>query len=71
MTAGALKGPGKLAVAPILFATYDDKETVAFVHVGRGLCVSPFTVYCAIELLMDSLASRDMTVWYMAGCSLH
>lgn len=38
LTAGLLKGPGKLAVAPLAFSTQDDKETIIFIHLGRSLC---------------------------------
>lgn len=37
-TAGALKGPGKLALAPLVRAKRDESESVVFVHLGRGLC---------------------------------
>ncbi|TYJ56037.1 hypothetical protein B9479_003280 [Cryptococcus floricola] len=38
LTAGSLRGPGKLAVPPILFAKHDESEAVAIVHLGRALC---------------------------------
>lgn len=40
LTAGALRGPGRLAVPPILFARNDDTESKVIIHVGRSLCVS-------------------------------
>lgn len=38
LTAGSLRGPGKLAVPPILFAKSDESEAIAVVHLGRALC---------------------------------
>jgi len=38
LTAGALRGPGKLAFAPLVRARKDESESVIIVHVGRGLC---------------------------------
>ena len=38
LTAGALSGPGKLAVRPLIRAKNDESETWGFIHLGRGLC---------------------------------
>jgi len=38
LTAGALRGPGKLAFAPLIRVRKDEKESLIFVHVGKGLC---------------------------------
>ncbi|EGN94209.1 hypothetical protein SERLA73DRAFT_188830 [Serpula lacrymans var. lacrymans S7.3] len=38
LTAGALKGPGKLALPPLVRCKNDESESYVFVHVGRGLC---------------------------------
>ncbi|THU93997.1 Thioesterase/thiol ester dehydrase-isomerase [Dendrothele bispora CBS 962.96] len=38
LTAGALRGPGKLAVPPVVWAKRDESEAYVFVHLGRGLC---------------------------------
>jgi len=38
LTAGALRGPGKLAVVPLVRARKDESEAVIFTHFGRGLC---------------------------------
>jgi hypothetical protein len=38
LTAGVLRGPGKLALRPLMRARKDEKEAVAFVHIGRALC---------------------------------
>ncbi|KDQ65077.1 hypothetical protein JAAARDRAFT_28741 [Jaapia argillacea MUCL 33604] len=38
LTAGALRGPGRLALPPLVRARKDEKESWIFVHVGRGVC---------------------------------
>ncbi|WVQ79912.1 hypothetical protein IAT38_002013 [Cryptococcus sp. DSM 104549] len=38
LTAGSLRGPGKLAIPPILFAKKDESQAVAVIHLGRALC---------------------------------
>lgn len=38
LTAGALRGPGKLAVPPLLRVKNDETESIAIIHFGRGLC---------------------------------
>ncbi|EPQ51683.1 Thioesterase/thiol ester dehydrase-isomerase [Gloeophyllum trabeum ATCC 11539] len=38
LTAGALAGPGRLAVRPLVRARRDESESWVFVHVGRGVC---------------------------------
>ena len=38
LTAGALRGPGKLALPPLVRARRDESEGWIFIHVGRGLC---------------------------------
>lgn len=38
LTAGALRGPGKLALHPLLRVRKDESESVAVMHLGRGLC---------------------------------
>ncbi|KAI0040702.1 Thioesterase/thiol ester dehydrase-isomerase [Auriscalpium vulgare] len=38
LTAGALRGPGKLALPPLVRARYDESECMILLHVGRGLC---------------------------------
>jgi hypothetical protein len=38
LTAGALRGPGKLALYPLIRAKKDESESVIFLHLGRGLC---------------------------------
>jgi len=38
LTAGALTGPGKLAVRPLIRVKNDESEAWGFIHLGRGLC---------------------------------
>ncbi|KAL1407318.1 hypothetical protein Q8F55_006740 [Vanrija albida] len=38
LTAGSLRGPGKLAIPPLAFAKNDETEAVLIVHLGRALC---------------------------------
>lgn len=38
LTAGSLRGPGKLAIPPIVFAKEDESEAIAVIHLGRALC---------------------------------
>ena len=38
LTAGALNGPGKLAVRPLIRVKNDESESWGFIHLGRGLC---------------------------------
>ena len=38
LTAGALRGPGKLALYPLIRVRKDESESIIFMHLGRGLC---------------------------------
>ena len=38
LTAGALSGPGKLAVRPLIRVKNDESEALGFIHLGRSLC---------------------------------
>ncbi|TFK47434.1 Thioesterase/thiol ester dehydrase-isomerase [Heliocybe sulcata] len=38
LTAGALSGPGKLALRPLVRARRDESEAMVFLHLGRGVC---------------------------------
>jgi hypothetical protein len=38
LTAGTLRGPGRLALLPLVRARVDESEALVIVHVGRGLC---------------------------------
>ncbi|KAJ6549574.1 HotDog domain-containing protein [Mycena vulgaris] len=38
LAAGALRGPGKLALLPLARVKKDESEALIFIHLGRGLC---------------------------------
>ncbi|KAL7419311.1 hypothetical protein Q5752_006149 [Cryptotrichosporon argae] len=38
LTAGSLRGPGKLAIPPMAFAKHDESAAIIIVHLGRALC---------------------------------
>ncbi|KAG5650223.1 hypothetical protein H0H81_000266 [Sphagnurus paluster] len=38
LTSGALRGPGKLALHPLVRSKRDESESYVFTHLGRGLC---------------------------------
>lgn len=38
LSAGALRGPGRLTVSPLVRARRDESQGIVMVHVGRGLC---------------------------------
>ena len=58
LSAGALRGPGKLALTPMVRARWDETESVVIVHVGRGLCGHDGIVHGGLlaTLLDESLA---------------
>lgn len=54
----ALRGPGKFAVPPLVFATHDKTEQVFFMHLGSGLCGHEGVVHGGLlgTVLDESLA---------------
>ncbi|TFK62371.1 Thioesterase/thiol ester dehydrase-isomerase [Pluteus cervinus] len=58
LTSGALRGPGKLAIPPLVRARNDETEALVFVHLGRGLCGHDGIVHGGLlaTLLDESLA---------------
>jgi hypothetical protein len=59
LTAGALRGQGKLALNPLVRARRDESEAVAIVHVGRGLCGHDGIVHGGlIATLLDESLGR-------------
>lgn len=58
LTAGALRGPGKLAIIPLVRSKFDESEAIGFVHVGRGLCGHDGIVHGGLlaTILDESLA---------------
>ncbi|QRV78361.1 thioesterase superfamily protein [Ceratobasidium sp. AG-Ba] len=62
LTSGSLRGPGKLALPPIVFAKEDESEAIALVHVGRSLCGHDGIVHGGLlaTLLDESLARNAL-----------
>ena len=62
LTAGALRGPGKLGVIPIVRARKDESESIIFVHIGRGLCGHDGIVHGGVlAALMDEGLGRTVS----------
>lgn len=63
LTAGALRGPGKLALPPLIRVKKDESESVAFVHLGRGLCGHDGIVHGGmLATLLDETLARTVSV---------
>jgi len=62
LTAGALRGPGRLALLPLVRARVDESESLVIVHVGRGLCGHDGIVHGGMlaTLLDETLARTAM-----------
>lgn len=58
LIAGALRGPGKLALYPLIRARRDESESLIFLHLGRGLCGHDGIVHGGLlaTILDESLA---------------
>ncbi|KAJ7434860.1 HotDog domain-containing protein [Mycena latifolia] len=63
LTSGALRGPGKLAVFPLVRVRRDEREAVVFLHVGRGLCGHDGIIHGGLlaTLLDESLARNAIS----------
>ena len=62
LTAGALRGPGKLGVIPVVRARKDESESIIFVHIGRGLCGHDGIVHGGVlAALMDEGLGRTVS----------
>jgi hypothetical protein len=59
LTAGALRGPGKLAIPPLVRARNDESEAWVFLHLGRGLCGHDGIVHGGLlATIMDEALGR-------------
>ena len=59
LTAGTLKGPGKLAIPPLVRARHDAKENWVFIHVGRALCGHEGVIHGGLlATLLDETLAR-------------
>ncbi|KAF8268288.1 HotDog domain-containing protein [Lactarius quietus] len=62
LTAGALRGPGRLALPPLVRARRDESEGFILVHVGRGLCGHDGIVHGGLmATLLDEALARTAT----------
>lgn len=62
LTAGALRGPGKLACIPLIRAKKDESESIVFIHVGRGLCGHDGIVHGGLlATLLDETLARTVS----------
>lgn len=65
LTGGALHGPGKLALAPLVRAKRDNSEALVFVHVGSALCGHEGIVHGgALATLLDETLGRQVSAAY-------
>lgn len=69
LTAGALRGPGKLALFPLIRVRRDESESLVFLHLGRGLCGHDGIIHGGLlaTLLDETLARTVRTFFFSAG----
>ena len=61
LSAGALRGPGKLALLPLVRVKKDDSEAITIVHVGRGLCGHDGIIHGGLlATLLDECLARTV-----------
>jgi hypothetical protein len=61
LTAGSLRGPGKLALPPLVRARWDEQESIVFVHVGDRLCGHKGIVHGGLlATLFDEILARTV-----------
>lgn len=61
LTAGSLRGPGKLALFPLARVKKDESEACVFVHLGRGLCGHDGIVHGGLlATLLDEALARNV-----------
>ena len=62
LTAGTLRGPGKLALTALVRSRKDESEGVVIVHVGRGLCGHDGIVHGGLlATLLDETLGRTVS----------
>jgi hypothetical protein len=62
LTAGALRGPGRLALFPLVRSRFDESEALVIVHVGRGLCGHDGIVHGGLlATLLDETLARTVS----------
>jgi len=63
LTAGALSGPGKLALRPLVRVRNDESEAWGFIHLGRSLCGHDGIVHGGlVATLLDESMGRVVSV---------
>jgi hypothetical protein len=72
LTSGTLRGPGKLALPPLVRVRRDESESYVFVHVGRGLCGHDGIIHGGLlATLLDETLARTVGVhvslWIVKG----
>ena len=66
LTAGALRGPGRLALLPLVRARVDESEALVIVHVGRGLCGHDGIVHGGLlATLLDETLARTVSDFFV------
>ncbi len=66
LTAGALRGPGRLALLPFVRARVDESEALVIVHVGRGLCGHDGIVHGGLlATLLDETLARTVSTLFV------
>ncbi|KAH9978019.1 HotDog domain-containing protein [Lactifluus volemus] len=64
LTAGTLRGPGRLALHPLVRARRDESESLIIVHVGRALCGHDGIVHGGLlATLLDESLARTFIVF--------
>lgn len=72
LTAGALSGPGKLAVRPLIRVKNDESESWAFIHLGRGLCGHDGIVHGGLlATLLDESMGRVVSTGNVSTAFTH
>jgi acyl-coenzyme A thioesterase PaaI-like protein len=62
LTAGTLRGQGKLALPPIVRVRKDESGSVAIVHVGRALCGHDGIIHGGLlATLLDEVLARTVS----------
>lgn len=70
LTGGALRGPGMLAVPPIVFAKDDESEAVVVVHLGRSMCGHDGIVHGGmVGVVLDEATGRNVRLAACRSCS--
>ncbi|KAJ6566946.1 HotDog domain-containing protein [Mycena capillaripes] len=63
LTSGALRGPGKLAIYPLVRVRKDERAAVIFIHLGRGLCGHDGIVHGGLlATLLDEALGRNAII---------